>query len=252
MRIAALIGNGCSIPYNPGLAMGPLTERVLATLASGEGAEGALSHALDQLAAASTSVETDRIRVFEELFGPLERLGRGLQAVEELAALLAPTPEFSDPLRQAHDLAHRLRQSTVGAALHVVADLSTGQGAAAQQPLVDLVQWLFEESGEVGLVRIFTLNYDALVDSAALQVGGQPMISDMANGFGAVQVEILPNLSVPAYTLRDDDELLRRVILYHLHGSLQWIRRGDSLFKTADLDDLRRATTGAALQPATP
>lgn len=219
--------------------MSPLTERILAALAPDDTSEGVVADALQQLAEASTNVESARIGLFEDLFGPLERLGRALEALERLAAAVEQTPEFSDPLREAHELAYRMRQATVGTALDVVAGLTTGQGAAAQQPLAALVQWLYDQVGETGELRIFTLNYDALVDSASLQVAGEQMIADMAYGYGATELEILPNVTTSGYPLRDDNELTRRLILYHLHGSLQWLRQGETVWKTEDLNDLR-------------
>jgi hypothetical protein len=97
------------------------------------------------------------------------------------------------------------------------------------------------------------LNYDALIDAAAIDVRDQRakrarlpwthgiVLGDMAQGFGEEAVEVIPDGAVTAYPLRDDDEYeSASLIIYHLHGSLQWLRRDDgSVWKVERLERLR-------------
>lgn len=239
MQVVALLGNGCSIPYNDGLAMGPLTRRILQQMAPTAEAEEVVAEALHRLAQASTHDEEERVRVFEELLGPLERVGRGLAALGDIAQQLQAATAFNESLRRAQDLAEDLRRRTLGVALDVVSQLSTGQGAAFSEPLTNLVRWLYDQARTNGTARVFTLNYDALVDSAALEVSEPNALSDMAVGYTDEPVRLMPCLTVQASPLRDDDEYTRRMVLYHLHGSLQWVRSGTRVWKVVELDLLR-------------
>ncbi|MDF1597268.1 MAG: SIR2 family protein [Acidimicrobiia bacterium] len=104
-----------------------------------------------------------------------------------------------------------------------------------------------------GTTRIFTLNYDALIDGAAIEVRDQKskrirlswkrgiVLGDMAQGFGQETVDIVPDGPATAYPLRDDDEYKpANLLVYHLHGSLQWLRRNDgSIWKVDHIERMR-------------
>lgn len=253
MNVVALVGNGCSITYNAAFKMATLTELILRSLAPEAGQVGDVRAALQDLAQAANREEDARIEFFEDLFGPLDRLGRALESMGRLAGLLRADSNLGASLRSAFEMTQALRRATVGTALRVVADLSTGQGEVAFQPQVRLVERLVQEAGPAGAVNIFTLNYDALIDGAALKALDPKDISDMALGFGEEGIEIAADTWITAFRLREDDGFQRPTTIHHLHGSLQWVRRGDEFWKVADLDDLRNAqfwnayTTGHAL-----
>jgi len=253
MEVVALVGNGCSISYNPALAMEPLTKQVLSRFAESESTVEEVQHALATLAESSNNDLPGRVAVFEELFGPIERLDRGLVALQRLAQLLDAGTDIGAAFLTTVQFGQELRRRTLGAALDVIADLSTGQGSPAMGPLKRLVEWLTEIAGSGGTTRIFTLNYDALIDGAALDLRDQRakrtrlpwargiVLSDMAQGFSEEAVDVIPGGSASAYPLRDDDEYKSAsLIIYHLHGSLQWLRREDgSVWKVERLERLR-------------
>lgn len=242
MRIVAVLGNGSSIPYNPDLAMEPLTERVLRSFAEVPGNVDQVAEALLRLAEAADREPLDRRRTFEDLFGPIERLGSGLRALRDLASLMGAASEVRAAFLTAVRFGEELRRRTVGAALDVVANLSYGQGAQGMEKVISLVRWLAGEAGAEGTVRIFTLNYDALIDAAALdlnQSNPEIGVSDMAQGFDGGLLEVVLGQRVPAYPLRDDDEYTNRIVIYHIHGSLQWVRSEGQVWKVDDLDRLR-------------
>ncbi|MDF1597269.1 MAG: hypothetical protein P1T08_14420 [Acidimicrobiia bacterium] len=81
MNVVALVGNGCSMSYNPDLAMEPLTKLILARFAESDSSVAEVQRALTTLAESSNKDLPARVAVFEELFGPIERLDRGLGAL---------------------------------------------------------------------------------------------------------------------------------------------------------------------------
>jgi hypothetical protein len=233
--------------------METLTKLVLSRFAESDSAVVEVQNALVSLAESSSKDLPTRVAVFEELFGPIERLDRGLAALGRLAELLDAGSDIGAAFLTAVQFEHELRQRTLGAALDVIADLSTGQGATAMVPLRRFVEWLTDLPGSGGTTRIFTLSYDALVDGAAIDNRDERLkrrrfpwtrgivIGDMAQGFGEETIEVVRGRAVSAYPLRDDDEYRSaNLVIYHLHGSLQWLRRPDgSIWKVDRLARLR-------------
>jgi len=242
VELVALIGNGCSIAYNPELAMGPLTKSILTELAETDSNIPAVEEALTDLAEAANRETGDRIQFFEDLFGPLERIGRSLAAMDRLGDILGGAAEISDALRKAGEFGEELHRRALGSALHVVAEKAKGnQNGLASENVRVPVDWL-NKTRAGGQVRVFTLNYDALLDGAIFQLASEVSgltVSDMADGRYATSFRVEGFRPVKAYPLRDDEEYPRDFVIYHLHGSLQWFEVDGRIWKAADLDDLR-------------
>jgi len=85
MNVVAVIGNGASIPYNPHLALRPLTDEILSRFASQRIQAGDVQRTLSSLAKAANPTRTGDELSFEGLMGPIDRIAQGLDAIRELA-----------------------------------------------------------------------------------------------------------------------------------------------------------------------
>lgn len=244
MRITALIGNGCSIAYNPEFRMDPLTERILREFAGVDSAVPEVAEVLNRLADAAVREPDERKRFFEALFGPIERMGRGLQELRALSDLVGAGTEVTATFDRAARFGEELRRRTIGSALQVVASLSNNKDEQGKSTQRQVVNWLNDARGDEGTVEIFTLNYDALIDGAVVDLTEERSdvtMSDMAQGYGWVELQVTNQGDVvPAAPLRDDDVYPAQFIVFHLHGSLQWLRtEGGWVYKVKQIDHLR-------------
>ena len=251
MNIVAVLGNGASIAYNPSLALAPLTSEILARFARQKITAFQVERRLSRLARAARPTELVGSLSFEDLLGPFDRMADGIDAMRSLAAYVPGGERHRQELLSSADFGRRLFRRATGTALQVVTELSHNQGEEAWQRASEIVNRLALAAGPTGTVRIFTLNYDCLADSAALALqddfDSPVMVSDMADGRVQRRLRILRrgrNTSVLANPLRDDEEYLPglvSIVTYHLHGAINWVREpGGQLWKVRSVEQLRR------------
>ena len=270
MEIVAIFGNGTSIPYNSGFQIDKLTEKILRRFTpSGTGVAN-VTEALNRLARAASSQDLSPKLTFEALLGPFDRIAAGVDALTELSEMIPGGDRHASALRDAAAFGHSLYRRAVGRCLAVVAELSTGQGEVAKQRSDALLDWIVNAVPPNSTIRVFTLNYDGLTDSAALDLGDRDSpdvrVSDMADGRSHSVVRTLTSGGrMYLYPLRNDEEYLAgeahsgatSMVIYHLHGSLSWLQDSDGqVWKAHSIDRLRNlrfwsrfAQGRAALEP---
>jgi hypothetical protein len=208
LSIVFLIGNGLSCGFDANLATATLTRRVLARLG------GNYETLLTDLAELASPDDPDHpLGVdrgnFERLAGPVDRIAEAMTAIESLTA--ASGAEALTDLRNASAELRRLYLRIVGSVLAEVdaccvdreADEKRREAWRRHNEFAGSLLNLHKQSGAV----VFTTNYDSLLMSALL--GASPVVYD---GFPG------GTLDVPL------DRWSRTFALYHLHGSVAWIR----------------------------
>lgn len=103
--------------------MEPLTKLILSRFADSASAVVEVQDALISLAESSGKDVLVRAAVFEELFGPIERLDRGFAALGRLAELLDAGTDIGTTFLTTVRFGQELRRRTLGAALDFIADL---------------------------------------------------------------------------------------------------------------------------------
>ncbi len=253
MNIVAIVGNGASIVYNPSFALGALTYEVLDRFSSESVNAFTVERTLSDLArAARTSGLSDGLS-FEELLGPFDRMADGIDAMRNVARYVPGGLRYRDDLESATVFGRKLYRRSVGTALQVIAELSHDQGPDPLAESGKLIGYLADLVSGGGVVRAFTLNYDCLVDSAALELhedAQSPIcLSDMADGRHQSDIDILRSgdyRSASALPLRSSDEEYlggpSAIVVYHLHGALDWVRdHSGKVWKIKSVDHLRAA-----------
>lgn len=251
MNIVAVLGNGTSVVYDPGFALPPLTREIIGRFGRQRISAFAVEKRLSELARAARPTDVEGPLSFEDLMGPFDRMADGIEAMRRLTPFVPGARRHRDSLQQAAKFGRKLYMRSVGTALDVIADLSHGQGDSSHSRASAVVRHLAEGAGDGGTLRIFTLNYDCLIDSAALELGDDPSspvaVSDMAEGRSRQMLQILRagrNRRIAAHPLRDDEEYTSGscpVVIYHLHGAINWVRDRDGrVWKARSVETLRR------------
>lgn len=251
MNIVAVLGNGVSITYNPDFALVPLTNEILRRFAKQKIQAFEVQRRLSQLARAARPTDPDAPLLFEDLLGPFDRMADGIDAMRRLAPYVPGGTSHREELKSAARFGRRLFRRATGTALGVITEFSHNQGEVAWQRAGEVVNQLAVAAGHEGTVRIFTLNYDCLADSAALRLqddlDSPVMVSDMADGRSQHRLQILKagsNRRVLANPLRDDEEYLHgdcSIVIYHLHGAIDWVRDANGqVWKVGSVQQLRR------------
>lgn len=251
MNIIAVLGNGTSIAYNPEFGLSPLTGEIVRRFGMQRITAFEVEKRLSELARAARPTEIEGPLSFEELLGPFDRMADGIEAMRRLTPFVPGARRHRESLEKAAVFGRNLYRRSVGTALDVVADLSQGQGDQSHSRASAIVRHLAEAAGEGGTLRIFTLNYDCLIDSAALDLDDDPdspvSVSDMADGRSREPLQVLRvggRRKVAAHPLREDEEYRNGscpTIIYHLHGALNWVRDSDGrVWKARSVDTLRR------------
>lgn len=247
MEVVAIVGNGASLPFTRDLALKPLVDRLTADL---DAADPSLVEALRKLAErlAIDGATADARSNFEALLGPLDRLGHALLALQHGTGLAAPA-NVAQALTLVTNHFGSLYRLGLGTVLHHIADLSTATHGKEFSDHGEFATWLVNLT-EQGVLRVFTLNYDVLLDAQLLELhsAGRIALSDQGDARPDARARlrvVQGGNAVDAMHLRaPDEEYLSgypAAVVYHLHGSLQWVRhrRTGDCYKVTRLSDLR-------------
>lgn len=218
-----LLGNGLSMGFDPRLASDAISGRVEeaigpeVTAVLEQVSELARPDSVDEPIGASRGG-------FEQIAGPLDRLAEALIAVEDLVAATGGADAVKG-IKEASAVLRHTYFSVVGHVLREVdacchRGLGSGDRTLAWQGLNKFAAELVEWNRDVH-VTVFTLNYDSLLMSAMLETGAM-----MYDGFPRGELD------------QPLDRWPHRAALYHLHGSVAWVRSEGRVTKR-DLDSMR-------------
>lgn len=185
---------------------------------------------------------------FEAIAGPIDRLAYALSDVGPLSSLATSDLEqkmlfsFSQRLQGIYN-------RVVGAVLqHVMAPATSEAG---WDPANTVASHLVERAMAQGVLHVFCVNYDAVLDSAILHeaAGADVKVIDEFDGRpeNRVRVPVLTSedgvVPVPCVPWRYDyyAPATSRLRLHHLHGAGMWMRYRGSLYKCSDLSSVRDA-----------
>lgn len=246
MEIVTVVGNGTSIVFTPELEGRALARRV---------AEG-LPPSLDVLISkAARRARPDGSRAtprenFEHLLGPLDRMGAALGPLADVATALGDV-SGAKAVADARDLIRNLYLRGVGVTLGVVAKVSRATHGPALDRYSEFVEWVFDRcpSGPATF-RFFNLNYDGLLDARVLELAGTADVAVADQADGRCPTTLYPvgdkypvhglalrEPAEPEYVVRD-----RMAQLYHLHGSIGWLRApSGEVYKADRLEAVRRS-----------
>jgi hypothetical protein len=220
--IAALVGNGLSIAFNPELSIPRVNDAIVARI-NAESPDGTVPAAIMQRAAANIESGDPRTN-FEALFGPLDQYRDGLRMFSELSNLAGDDNLLiKNALTVSKDFVESLRRFGVSHALEVIASRSTARDELVGK-VHDFINSVVSGSG-TGRVTFGNLNYDSLVMASLVRLF-QPKFCDMTDGRTGKRFEVVRGApSVGAHPLRTEQDFPHRAItLLHLHGSLGWLR----------------------------
>lgn len=223
-NIAALVGNGLSIAFNPELNLQSITEEVLRRIEESDG--GNVVIAMKEIAERALPDGASSAEDFEVLVGAFGAESRTLDVLDTLAALTKPSDKkLRKAIRRVSRFAEQVRDTGISHVLEVIAERSHAYADEAQG-LYDLVTAITESFD--GKVVIGNLNYDTLMLAALLTVC-QSQLADMGHGYRRVKVLVDDRVEREVQALRSssgDFPLGKRVQLLHIHGSLTfWATR---------------------------
>jgi hypothetical protein len=246
-RRAYLFGNGLSVAFNPEhYRLEQLTRAVRDRLAELHTPDG--EPLLVQVDGIVEAIATDRERnmpadSFEALAGPIDRLATMFQQVGPLAALLE-RKEDAAALQNVGTILRVLYKRVVGAVLERV--MMHVPGPDGWNELNAMARYLVSEARRQGILNVFVLNYDAILDSALL-MNNPPDVSliDEFQGFGARNIFVytpdgnvaeipgLPWRAIPFYPP------LTELRYHHLHGAGMWMRFQGNVYKARHIEGMR-------------
>ncbi len=207
--------------------------------------EGTLLDVVDALAAANNPDDAVDLATddFERIAGPIDRLQHSLLQLEAL--LLVASPKEQSVVSDVGSRMRNLYKRVVGAVLtHVTNHAETGSWDS-MNAVADAVVARAKVDGRVD---VFTLNYDALLDSALLHrksAGGDFTLADEFRGYGEWDIPVLMKTAgiqfVRGHPWREEVYDLEppSVWLHHLHGAATWMIFQGRLFKAKSLDIIR-------------
>lgn len=222
--IAALVGNGLSIAYDPALRIDTINEQITVRINRDMSAAGTpVARTLVRVARGihSGDPETD----FEALIGALEQYAVSLRTLQPLASITGRHDgSVGRALQDSSDFIDLLRNEGLSHVLEVIAEASRVDHNALggiQQFVDDLAA-----AASGGRLTIGNLNYDSLL-MATLATNHHADFCDMSDPrhVGAYRLSS-DGPRLQGYELRTRSNYPDRPIrLVHLHGSLSWLRR---------------------------
>ncbi|BAK36605.1 hypothetical protein MLP_35910 [Microlunatus phosphovorus NM-1] len=221
--IAALIGNGMTIAYNPELTIPRITQRIIERLDSAGDDDTQQAQLMRKVAerAGRTHAAAD----FEELVSPFDELRDTLPLIRKMATLAGDAGLRIDrSLRDSAEFAQLVYRHGVSHVLDVIAAESRAH-EDAMNPIRNLLTSIVN-TAQGGEVTFANLNYDALL-MAGLCSNYENAMCDLADGRGGqIEKMISPDAVAHGRPLRTTANLplSRHVTLIHLHGSLAWLR----------------------------
>lgn len=223
MSVVVLLGNGLSCGFDPRLTTNALTQRVLERL--GPEYTGALSD-LAELASPDDvdhPLGVDRGN-FEKLAGPVDRIAEAMTAIEALTS--ASDASVLAGLRTASSHLRLLYLRIVGSVLAEVdaccTDRDGDPGRKDAWARLNAFAAKLCALHDVERTAVFTTNYDSLLMSAMLET--KRIIYDGFAG-GALNIPL--------------DRRSGTMGLYHLHGSVAWIRDAGGVIEKPRLEYVR-------------
>lgn len=224
MATVLLIGNGLSMGFDPRLSGDSISNRVNAAL----GAD--LRELLTQVAELARPERPDELvdagrGDFEQLAGPLDRLAEALLAIQDLVTSGGNVAAIRG-IRDASDELRRQYFRVVGTVLREVDACCIEPGADdgrrdAWRRLNEFAAEIVDWDGQANRVTVFTLNYDSLLMSSMLEASEW-----VYDGFRGLSLNpVLDRWNNPA--------------LYHLHGSVSWVRKPEGVTLKQNLPDMR-------------
>jgi hypothetical protein len=243
--VAALVGNGLSIAFNPDLLISRINEAVKGRL-DAAGDETTVPAKIMQGLAANISTG-DPASDFEALLGPLDQYRDGFRMLRELASLAGQhNIVIHNALDLSADFVDDLRRFGVGHTLEVIAERSRAVYSPSRDRVEAFIKATVDAAGG-GQVTIGNLNYDSLAMASLCDLFPGSKWCDMTDGRFPHEGDVVPQWSstLAGRRLRrsvSDFPSDRRVVLVHLHGSLTWLRSPhDGQVYRFSIDDLRRS-----------
>lgn len=243
-----LFGNGLARTFSEAHYNLPTITQAVQELASEVPLEGGtLLDALKKLAAANNPDQVSGLMLsdFEHIAGPIDRLAHSLSEVTMLVGL-ANTEAEKALILALSDRLRSIYKRVVGAALVHVTQHSEATGNWA--PINQVAEHLTEVVAVQHRLDVFTINYDALLDSALLQISSTHEDFKLADEFRGYSPDTIPVLmrevglqNVPAFPWREDfyaptQPLVR---LHHLHGAATWLTYQGTVYKARSLEQIR-------------
>lgn len=237
-----LFGNGLSLAYNDEhYRLVNLTALVRARLRKVEFLND--KNLFEEVKAVAKALGTPVVDKddFEQLAGPIDVLAKTLVQLMKLHSI-APDAQSRAALFKVARRVKRLHRQVVGIVLELVAGkLPPGDW----EPLHYIADHLFECAERQDSLDVFTLNYDALLDSALLFREASHPTVNLMDEFDGRPI----SLSVKSKS-RDFKMLFhpwrvdpyrppRPLKLHHLHGAATWVMHDGSVYKASELQQLR-------------
>ena len=236
--LAALIGNGASIAYNPDLRIETLTSDLLDSFRAAGG---------DLQSVASDPAVGNADEGFEALLGPFDQASELLQALPGLHPA-GPLSAGFEGIRSAAETLRGVYRQGMALTLDLIAQRAHGRpdGMVAIEILCREIARLSEPSE----IAIATLSYDGLLPSGFLTKwvdfsGSERTLetSDLGDGRSSEirSMDFTDGRTVESHGLRVvPDFLPGRARLINLHGSLGWLRdSARNEYRKFSIDTLR-------------
>jgi hypothetical protein len=228
-QIAALVGNGLSITFNPDLNIESLTAAVSARFQRQRSGRSAPDRVLARLAARQRETG-DPYRDFEAMIGPLDQQRDNLRDLRELAELVRDESRAVEAaLRTIESFVASTRRLGVGQVLDTIQERSYADGARTA-PVHAFLSGLAEAT-HGGRLTVGNLNYDSLVMAGLCELLPSQTFCDMAIGYSEQEFSVVSSAApIRGRRLRSraEDFPPRAVTLLHLHGSLAWLRHPET------------------------
>ncbi len=240
-QIAALVGNGLSITFNPDLNIASLTAAVSARFQRQRPGKPAADRVLARLAARQRETG-DPYRDFEAMIGPLDQQRDNLRDLGELLELAREERPVASAIQTIDSFVRSVRRLGVGQVLDTIQERSYAE--FARTPPVHAFISGLEQAAQGGLLTVGNLNYDSLFMAGLCELLPPQAFCDMTVGYGERGFPVVNSrLPIAGRPLRSrvGDFPARRVTLLHLHGSLAWLRHPETgEMWRFNMNDLRR------------
>jgi hypothetical protein len=228
-QIAALVGNGLSMTFNPDLNMASLTAAVSARFQQQRPGQPAADRVLARLAARQHETG-DPYRDFEAMIGPLDQQRDNLRDLRELAELVrGESRPVEKALRTIESFVDSTRRLGVGQVLDTIQERSYAD--AARTPPVHAFLSGLVQTTHGGQLTVGNLNYDSLVMAGLCELLPSQAFCDMATGYREQEFSVVsgePPIMGRQLRGRAEDFPPRHVTLLHLHGSVAWLRHPET------------------------